>query len=505
MAAPSRIATHRWILLLACAYLVLFLLLPSSNQGIDAWAYAAAVKYKGELFHPHHLLYNATQFAILKVIRLTGLHPDTLRLMTMVNALVAAGILLVLAKILEQGRRDSLLPLAGMIFAGSAFGIMRYAAENETYLFPLLLALAGSLWYIRYLNTLHMRAAWLSGFFTSLAVLFHQIAVFWWLGLLFAWMVYGKNRKAWLAYLLSGFLVPAAYLAVWLLAGHASAGIPLYQFALHAYFSGDASVDLTKTDLLLGLAGLVRSFIQVHGNILLFVRNNIWFVLPAVGLTVSLTAAIIPRHPGFFKGPVGGGRVAVPHALIALLTWVFAVIAGGNAEFMVMIPVLVLLVLTFGFRVNPSLVLILGLGMLVWNTGYGILPGHLYRYEPVGELARLAEDQPGNLFILEEDQHVQALYYYHTGKETAANIARSPGEMERRGIPADSLHLRIQSVIRNGGRVFTDCLVRPRVLNRATLLSGNDSLFFARYWLEEAEQLKNFYGITVLHRVLPKE
>ena len=66
--------------------------------------------------------------------------------------------------------------------------MLRYATENEAYIVPLFFALLASLNWVRFLKEKNDRFALYAGLFASLAVLFHQTYIFWWAGLLAAFL-----------------------------------------------------------------------------------------------------------------------------------------------------------------------------------------------------------------------------------------------------------------------------------------------------------------------------
>ncbi|MFY7847612.1 MAG: hypothetical protein ACOVSS_01005, partial [Bacteroidia bacterium] len=116
---------------LVIAFGLLYLLLPTTNPSLDAWGYAADIRWNGELWSAHHLLYNAWGRW------LTGLFGTeyTLRLMQANNAVFATAALWCLRTVLQ--RVNPAFSTAGLIFTGASFGFMRFAVENETYIMPL--------------------------------------------------------------------------------------------------------------------------------------------------------------------------------------------------------------------------------------------------------------------------------------------------------------------------------------------------------------------------------
>src|SRR5690606_6458389 len=68
------------------------------------------------------------------------------------------------------------------------------------------------------------------------------------------------------------------------------------------------------------------------------------------------------------------------HLLIFTLQLLFAFYAVGNAEFMVMLPLLLLLILAGWVHLSTRSLYLAGAAFFTWNLAYGILPNHLFKY-----------------------------------------------------------------------------------------------------------------------------
>ena len=192
-------------------FLLAYLLFPSHNSSIDAYYYAASIRHSGELFHPHHLLYNLSGFLFLKAVHLFGIFPDVLSFLKGVNALVAALCLVIVRHIFRQMGRDHSEISGLLILTGSSFALWRYATENETYLIPLAFSLMASSFFLYYLNGRKLRYLFIAGTFGSLAILYHQIHFFWWLGLCIGVVIHVRRWRAFVLYSLPILLVPLVY------------------------------------------------------------------------------------------------------------------------------------------------------------------------------------------------------------------------------------------------------------------------------------------------------
>ena len=490
-------------LLPVAGFLLLYLLFPTSNSSVDAYYYAASVRHNGELFLPHHLLYNAVAWVVVQSVKLTGASPDILHLMQMMNAFAAAICLLLLRLLLRETGIPPPQVTGSLLIAGGSFAVMRYATENETYILPILFSLAASCFFVRFLVGGRSRNVFLSGCTAALAVLFHQIHVIWWMGLWFSIIVIKRQWKPALIYLSPMLMVPLAYAIVWWF-GTPSEGqaASLIRFFFHEYYTGGASVSVDSTSILLAFINLFRTFFQVHGNMLLLLRQHVWLFLV---VTVSLAFLVA----SFFQGKMSKKnddtvalQVSSWHGMIFLFQFLFALLAGGNAEFMVMLPFLMVVFIT-GRRHIPAVSLSLaGSAMLLWNFFLGILPAHLYLFSDYSGLMALVRNNPEAIFILKEDQQLVAEHYYRYGEEYLPNIRKAPSTLKLKGLPADSLQHEVDQAIVAGTPVYTDSPGRPRIINRRHFLDNKeDEHFFSRYQLEKVDSTHIWSGMYYLYLI----
>ncbi|HBX87948.1 MAG TPA: hypothetical protein DEG09_04940 [Marinilabiliaceae bacterium] len=103
---------------------------------------------KFNLFRPHHLLYSAFGYMLMQIANFFSFYPDVLSSLKVLNAIAAFLILLVLGRTLYQMGATKVERNLWTLFAGSSFGIWRFATENEVYLIPILLSLAGTYYFL---------------------------------------------------------------------------------------------------------------------------------------------------------------------------------------------------------------------------------------------------------------------------------------------------------------------------------------------------------------------
>ncbi|WP_133257257.1 hypothetical protein [Hymenobacter edaphi] len=483
-------ARREWALILVLT--LLCLLLPTRNSTADAWYYAACVRYGHDLLLPHHLLHNAAGWLWLQLLR--PLHPEVISALLALNALAYGGTLLGLRQLLRRLTGSDALRLALLAAAGSSFGLLRFATENETYVLPLLLSVGGSVAWLRHLRTGALPALLTAGLLAAGACLLHQLQAWWWLGLLIGTALFSPRRGALLWFAAPALLVPLTYalaLDYWHLPRTAES---LVRFALHDFLSGSAGApaSLPQAALLTG-ANVVRTFAQIHGSTLALLRQLPGLaVVPVLGLAgVAWAWLRRARHPEAPRGtglpPVLGQAVRRTHGLILLLHLGFAAWASGNAEFMVMLPVLLALLLTAAPPTLARPLTAAAAALLAWNLAFGLVPSHRLDFTNLPPLLRRVRQEPNTWFLL--DNHNLALnqLHYLTGRDGAPNVLPAPDllRQKRHWTPAQ-LQQWLRSQQQAGRRLSTDALGGPRLLDRASLLRG----------AEAAELLRGFRPVV---------
>ncbi|MBO0357739.1 hypothetical protein J0X19_07260 [Hymenobacter sp. BT186] len=466
---------------------VLCLLLPTHNSTPDAWYYAACVRHGHELLQPHHLLYNAVGWLWWHLLLA---QVDALTALKALNALAFGGCLLVLRNLLRRVAGPA-APVAGwLLVVGSSFGMLRFATENETYIVPLLLSLLASRSWWRAV-TEGGSASWLAaGSWATGAALFHQIHAGWWLALLVG-TVLGGGKSWWhkaLLYVLPALLVPVAYAAAlpsWNLPFTFSA---FWRFVFHDLYAGHAGASPSGHTLLLTSVNLVRTLGQLHGSTLALLQR--WpglggLALVSVGLMgwgafrwwQARQNAVNTRYvaPAVRETTDAQRLFQRTHWLVLLLQLACAVWAEGNAEFMVMMPALLALLLIKQPMLRAALPWA-GASLLVWNLTFGLLPAHLLRFTNTTSLLTRIEREPAAWWLLSDPNLVLNQLHYRTGQLIGpANILPAPALLVRRpGQSPAGFRAWLAARRAAGQPVYTDALGGPRLLDRARLTQGSD-------------------------------
>lgn len=498
----------------------LCLLLPTHNSTLDAWYYAACVRHGHDLLLPHHLLYNAVGWLWRQVLPAAI---DTLAALKALNALAFGGCLLVLRSLLRRVGGPA-APVGGwLLVAGSSFAMLRFATENETYLLPLLLSLLASRSAWRAAASETGLNGWLAaGSWATGACLLHQIHAFWWLGLLFGIILMPKparERAAMLwRFVLPAVAIPLAYTAAlpsWHLPFTLSA---FWHFVFHDLYAGHAGAAPSGLTLLLTGINLVRTFGQVHGSTLALLRQ--WPALGGVLLLLSGWLAVAacwqlwgarrsqPRHLAGSPAPAPLLLPAPAHAFgvwfqrthvsILILQLACAIWAAGNAEFMVMIPALLaLLLVRRPWAARP--LYLLGAALLLWNLSFGLLPSHLLRLTNTAPILARMEREPAAWWLLTDPNLVLNQLHYRTGNPVGPpTILAAPAQLARRPEwSAARFKTWLAGRRAAGQRVYTDALGGSQLLDRARLTQdGEDAqrALLAGYQLVRVDSLTTSFG-----------
>lgn len=473
-----------WFILLII--LCLYLFFPSGFSTTDGWYYAASIKHEGEIFHPHHLLYNALGLVFSWLPSKAGF--EIISCMKVMNAFFALLILITIRQILYYFKLTDKQVVIITCLSGLSFSVIRYATENETYIVPLFFALLASYNYIKFTASGRNRYALYSGIWAAISVLFHQTYIFWWLGLLIGVLV-EKRKKSALLFILISLIAPLVYLIVILTFEGGSDWKGITGFIL-GDLGENVRLELTGKGILLTIINLIRSFIQVHGYILNMVRDNLLLLIPGVVSLVFMVLAFL-NFPGINKINISK-RFTTIHIIIIVFQVMFAMVSSGNSEFMVMIPVLSFILVPF-FAINyEKFLLRIMIAMAIWNISYGIIPLHYQNQAPEQFLCDAALSDKG-IIIASDDQLIKSMLYYQTGNNNINSIYKSPGVLEIKGKNAGILEGVIDSALNIGKDVYTNCLDEA-VISRSSIMEGTKNKdFFHKY---ETTLLKSWKLIT---------
>lgn len=386
-ALKNQILPYTWL-----GFGLLYLFLPGINPSGDAVGYTGEYMQNAGsgkwLFSPHHLLYGPFgQFTY----GLIGKHLTYYHLwMQMMNAIAAAASLYLLKRCIEIITDQKTTAYVAVLLAGGAFATMRFATENETYILPLLFSLWGTWFLLGCHNESKNGRPYLGFGLLAVAVLFHQIHCWWWLA---AVLFSPADKQKWRAALVSLGLIVFAYI-----------GAAVYQhktwwtYPFSDALGGTVNLIPGIDNLKFSIINSIRVWVQVHGNIPYFLDEWPWLCAFVAFSAGFIAFAIFTKriHVDNKKSQINSIHLRwLRFALLFQFLW--AVYSVGNAEFMVMIPFLLLLscpgvLLNLQNRLFPA-----ALAILFWNLGVFLIPNSnikTIRYEAeLKLLMKIAEEE----------------------------------------------------------------------------------------------------------------
>lgn len=330
--------------------MICLLVFPTAHTG-DGWGYAADVlefnnQWSG-LLSPHHLLYLPWCNIFLPIWK--GLGIDPVAGFTSMNLIFMMGTLeIVYHWVVRLGKsKETAQGILWLLLF--SHGLLRFALENETYIMPLFMALLGS-----YMLTFKQSAAlqvvigWL---LLSLSVLFHQSYVFWFAVYFFQHV---KSKKYHLP-LASVLFILLSYIY----SAEISNATSLFSFVFHDVEAGLVETEIGIQHVVFTLINAIRTLIQIHGSQLVVWNQDFWLaILGFSGLILFIGTIVIWIKNSYSLVSHQTAKSLKqtqenspfqsifndPLVWVFLLQLVFAFYSVGNAEFMVMLlPLLLIL------------------------------------------------------------------------------------------------------------------------------------------------------------------
>lgn len=349
-----------------CIYfLIRLLLMPIEHTG-DGWGYACEI-LKGDLFAPHHILHKPFMMFMLQCTEFLHVQIEPISLFSSINLFFSTLCLYVFYLILNHFSRYDQLNFWLLILVAFTFGFIRYSTENETYIIPLFLSLLGSYFLVK--------QKYFEGyFFLSLAVLFHQIHIFW----LIAFFVPQKNENfQWKCLLGSLIFILTFYIGYAFIHGKNWYSLPF----------NDVHEGLVETtpgimNFIMTPISFARTFFQIHGEIIpaLTIAKTKWvsllFIVILLVLCLLKIRSILTYLVIIFKKlTIKNIDFRNSFFLAFLLHLLFAFYSVGNAEFMVMLPFLIIL-WQYHFLSHLSLkgIHYVGVVLCLWNYAFYVIP-----------------------------------------------------------------------------------------------------------------------------------
>jgi hypothetical protein len=364
-----------------------------------------------------------------------------------------------------------------LFFVGSSFAVLRYGTENETYIIPIYFSLLSSFYYYKYITVkLKINYVFISGIFASIACLFHQIHIFWLFGI-FIGFVLTKNIKSIFLFFITTLIIPLTYIGILTSISNTKINLmDLFRFILNDYYLGNANASIDGMNFILTPISFFRSFFQFHGIILDFIKTNpIASYLVIVFVIYFIQKSIFHKKLSLKKN----NKLHIfnkIHLGIFISQLIFAFISDGNAEFMVMIPFLIPLILPFYFEVNYKSVRYASIAMILWNTSFAIIPNHIYDYHNNNKLIEIIKKNPNKIFILKEKNKIINEYLYKNGESVSHRVFDKSEELN---FPENK-------------KVYTDILTKKMPFSRAVMNDKKENFKFT--FIHHIEEVHSFLG-----------
>jgi hypothetical protein len=333
----------------------------------DGWGYACEI-LKRDYFSPHHILYKP--FVAFCATPFDQFFPflSPIVFFSQLNLIWGAISLYFLFLILEIINPSKEKNIWAMIFVAFGFGFIRYSGENETYILPIFFSLLGTYFHFKKAGNFWTYT------FLSIAVLFHQIHIFWLLGFGISEFIQKKN---WKPLLISCFAIVLFYIGY---AIHYQ--ITWYTLPFYDVQQGQVTTSLGIKNILFTPINFIRTFIQIHGDILLIINLYRIYIFSISGILITILLLNFKRVIKYFqslhslslKKIKSSIAISNPLILAILLHFSFAFYSEGNAEFMVMLPLLLIIWFSQSNLLHFQLLKGLTIFIAIWNTLFFIIP-----------------------------------------------------------------------------------------------------------------------------------
>ncbi|MEE1021122.1 MAG: glycosyltransferase family 39 protein [Bacteroidales bacterium] len=412
---------YNYSYLAVIGFAILYIFFLSNNPTSDSYSYAYSSLHGEELLRPHHLLYCWISRLFFQLFAFTHLEPMTL--FQLFNAIMAASTLLVFRRIIKRVNRNENFIFSAILFCGACFGFMRFATDNEAYILPLFFSML-SIYYLQVFlaeNTaLRLLKMSLS---IVIACLCHQLSILVYISL-FIGLLLNKRGKYVLYFIVVSLIIPIVYAICCFLETNQLTLSGLFSFVLHDYVQGYAQSPELKQVLLLSVINLIRTFLQVHGN--LFVLIDYFFVLFIFFFVLIFSFFVLgivnlvknKKHtPSLYNEK----RFVIILWLILALSFLFAALSNGNAEFMILIPFILIMLYSHYFA-NHKAMLFIGLAFLLWNTCFALIPQKFCKFSCNEEIVEIMKTHPDATFVLIDKPASENLYLYKYSKENMPKV-----------------------------------------------------------------------------------
>lgn len=469
-----------------------YIFFPTNNSTGDAYNYAAQIKFQEHLFLPHHLLYNWFQLQVSQLPLFNQL--EVLRSTKLVNALAQSFNIFLLFRILKTLNLGNKKALLYCLIVAFSYSSLRYGTENETYILPITCSLIATFFLVKYFQKQSISSILLISFFGSLACLFHQLHFFWWFGMFIGILLFSPQKfKDFLGYLLPAFIVPITYLAILYFSEVKPISIKsLLEFVFHDYMKGPADAGLGISNFVFTPISLLRTFVQIHPNILFALKSAFLFWLPLIVcgiLFIEVTRRLIKRK--VIRKKNFNHLFYVTILIVLVLQFGFAFFSHGNVEFMVMIPFLLVLSVFLKYQLSNHFAALTFALLFFWNISFGIIPNHFWDFYGDQHLVEFYKKHPEDVLIYKNFDFL-AEVYYETGRDMPKELI-SIYEIKSK--------TQLEMICAEKGFFYTDVINKPEILNRELLTTSSQKIDWNLLTKTKMEEFEGTYGTSYIYKI----
>ena len=438
---------------------IIYFIFLSNNPTSDAYSNAFYSLTGKEMFRPHHLLYSVLGYLVYLPLKCTSIEPIKIfQCINVIFAMACLGVIKIM--MLRINCKESFIAFA-IIFLGSCFGFQRFAIDNECYIIPLFFTLLAINFVQSFLIKNKFYKVILCALACSIGCLFHQIVIF---ALISSFLVvlFNKRLKYIISFIGISLILPITYaLVVFIEKGSFSISL-FMSFVLHDYTTSNAELPILNNVIVLSVISFIRTFIQVHGYMFKIVSS--YPLISIAVIIISLTFFVYgiihvfklkKRSLILFQE-----RRFVRYSWAMLILYFgFAVFSNGNAEFMVIIPFLLILLAAYYLTHIRRVLFGLGLFMFVWNLYFALIPMGYMKLNCNKDIVDLTIKEPKAIYILKDKAAVENIYAYQQRKENTSNTYKI----------SEITQQQFNSWVKENKVIYTDCFGGKEVTSRATI------------------------------------
>lgn len=371
----------------------------------DSYGYSCEI-LDGELYSAHHLLHKPLFWGLFQFVSIFNKNINPILIFTSINLLFAILSLFVLKRILLNRNWNYAAINTATLFLMGTFVFLKYSFQVEAYTVPIFLSLLGSLYFEK--QKFYTSSIWL-----GLACLFHQIHIFWLIGL---WIVQ-LTKKQNIIPLVLGLCIPIfGYIAtsIWL-------EIPLFDIIFQDVNAGLVTTSFSTKHIFFSGVNLFRTITQIHPDLLVY--WGIWNPLLSGFGIVSILIILVGIVVYIKEKPFSLKKLPIKNTYLftILLFVLFAVYSVGNIEFMVMLPFLIVLGMPAQKVVKGSSILVFGI--ICWNFSQFIYPESkhsIHRLSTVNNFIS-KNSNSDSIIIFGNDAHLYVNYCEYFAKINKEN------------------------------------------------------------------------------------